>query len=396
MFTLSNGYTLSGPFALDAYGGMTITTSSGASTLDGVTLNNHGSATWTGSGAIRASDGATINNLAGATFNAQADGEFTWDTSQSGPAPAFNNAGTFTRSGDSGATDIEIAFNNTGSVDVQAGFLHVGQSGSAIVSTSTGSFTGAAGTTLYLAAEDLTASSSIAGDTVSLSGVTDAGSYQAVSGTGANDVSFTGPILGVGNSIGIGGTVSFSPTSGGPVTLTTGALTVLPSGTLTGIDSFVVNGLFTLSDGYTLSGPFTIDAYGGMTITTSSGASTLDGVTLNNHGSATWTGSGAIRASDGATINNLAGATFNAQSDGEYSWDTSQSGPAPAFNNAGTFTRSGDSARPISRSHSTTLARSTSRPASCTSASPAPRSSVPAPARSPALPGRPSIWPPRT
>ena len=92
----------------------------------------------------------------------------------------------------------------------------------------------------------------------------------------------------MGNSIGIDGTVSFSPSSGGPVTLTTGALTV--SGTLTGIDSFVANGPFTW-EGDMLSGPFTIDAYGGMALTTYSN-NYIDGVTLNNHGTATWTGTG--------------------------------------------------------------------------------------------------------
>ena len=38
---------------------------------------------------------------------------------------------------------------------------------------------------------------------------------------------------------------SFAPAVGGPVTLTTGALTLGPYATLTGTDSFVANGLLT-------------------------------------------------------------------------------------------------------------------------------------------------------
>ncbi len=328
-FTWENGSTLSGSGTIDAYGGMTIDTA-GISYLSGVTLNNHGTATWTGSSGIYASNGATINNLAGATFNAQADDSLTWDPAYAGgPAPpVFNNAGSFIRSGDTNETDINIPFNNTGSVSVQAGFLHLGESDYPILSTSTGSFTGAAGTTLYLTSEDLTASSSIAGDTVWLGGVNDAGSYDAGTATVAFSTTFTGAIIGLGNSLDVGGlgsfqaggTVGFSPSSGGPVTLTTGTLTV-HSGTLTGIDSFVATGMFTWENGSTLSGSGTIDAYGGMTIDTA-GISYLSGVTLNNHGTATWTGSSGIYASNGATINNLAGATFNAQAD-----DSSDLGP---------------------------------------------------------------------
>src|SRR5262249_4363280 len=158
----------------DAYGGMAIATHDYPTSLAGVTLNNHGAATWTGYSAIYVSDGATINNLAGATFDAQVDGRLTRDPSQPGSLPplAFNNAGTFTRSGDTNTTDINIAFNNAGSVAVEAGTLHIGETEYPILSTSTGSFTGCAGTTLDLTGESLTTSSSIAGDTVILGGVT--------------------------------------------------------------------------------------------------------------------------------------------------------------------------------------------------------------------------------
>ena len=58
--------------------------------------------------------------------------------------------------------------------------------------------------------------------------------------------SFTGPVLDLGSSLEVYGTVSFAPAVGGPVTLTTGTLTIDPNSTLTGTDSFVANGLLTL------------------------------------------------------------------------------------------------------------------------------------------------------
>jgi hypothetical protein len=344
-FTWRRG-TLNGSGTLDAYGGMAVSQSSSYLDLGGVTINNHAAATWTGTGTIRGSGGAAINNLAGATFDVQADAQFLWDSTQPGPYPVFNNAGSFTRSGDANETNIDIPFNNAGTVAVQAGYLHLVVEDYAALSTSGGSFTGAAGTTLKLTGEDLTASSVVAGDTVILVGVTEAGSYQAVSGTAASNVTFTGPILGVGSSLGIGvegpSTVSFSPASGGPVTLTTGTLTVEPGATLTGTDSFTTTGMFTVSDGSRLSGPFTVDACGGMLLDTSSYVLHLDGVTINNHATATWTGHPGIYGSGGAAINNLAGATFNAQADAQFLWDTSQPGPIPMLSNAGTFIRSGD------------------------------------------------------
>ena len=261
------GSTLNGSGTLDAYGGMAIDTTESITHLSGVTLNNHGTATWTGlhSGGIYASNGATINNLAGATFNAQVDGRLTWDPAQAGgPAPpVFNNAGSFIRSGDTNQTDINIPFNNTGSVDVQAGFLHLGESDYPIVSTSTGSFTGAAGTTLYLTAENLTASSSIAGDTVS-SGRRDR--CRQLSGGQRHrrqrrHLHRPDPRGGQrARHLWHGQLQPLLRRPGDPDDRHADGPD--NGGTLTGTDSFVVNGMFTWACS-TLDGPFAIDAYGG-------------------------------------------------------------------------------------------------------------------------------------
>ena len=113
-----------GSGTLDAYGGMTIDTTTSISYLNGVTLNNHGTAAWTGLnfGGIHASNGATINNLAGATWNAQGNITLFWDSSQPGPQPAFNSW-SFHKFRRRALIDLQPAFNNTGTVDVQDGTL---------------------------------------------------------------------------------------------------------------------------------------------------------------------------------------------------------------------------------------------------------------------------------
>ena len=110
-------------------------------------------------------------------------------------------------------------------------------------------------------------------------------------------------------------TADFSPAT--PVTLTTTTLTVA-NGSLTGTDSFIVNGLFTWT-GYAanLGGSGTIDAYGGIAM--SNLAAYLDGYTLNNYGTATWTGNGYyLYFYDGSVFNNLAGPSFVVQAVGQF------------------------------------------------------------------------------
>ena len=117
--------------------------------IDGTTLNNHGAAACGRAGVIGISldDGAVFNNLAGATFTADAvssgDGVSGVDIGGNG---SFNNTGTFIASTPLGdQVFCEVPFNNAGSVVVQQGELDLGYNARA---TSTGSFTGAAGTTL--------------------------------------------------------------------------------------------------------------------------------------------------------------------------------------------------------------------------------------------------------
>ena len=340
LLTLGPRTTLSGNGTVDAYGGLNL--SDILVSIQGTTLNNHGTATWGGGGYYDSlSGGAVLNNLARATF--------TIVNSSGGQlrGGSFNNAGCFTAStAVGGDVDISSSFVNTGTVNVQGGELDLAGDG---VTPSTGSFIGAAGTLLSLYDEVLAPSSVISSaGAVTLSLCTEAGTYSAAGGTAADSTTFTGPVLDLGSSLEVsnfgGGSVSFAPAVGGPVPLTVGALTIDPSAgsstttSLTGTDSFVVDGLLTLSSGSQLSVSGTVDAYGGLDIR-GQGTAIVRGTTLNNHAAATLdtTAGPSVMLYQGATINNLAGATFVA-SGGQGGSIGAGDGSLVAFNNLGTFT----------------------------------------------------------
>src|SRR5262249_25262872 len=109
--------------------------------LDGRTLDNSGSAVWTGSGLIYTYNGAAWNNLPGSTLDPRSDTSF-YFSGIGGLAP-FNNQGTFRKSAGTGSTSICVAFNNSGSLDVQSGTVALTRGGS-----STGTFSEAAGSRL--------------------------------------------------------------------------------------------------------------------------------------------------------------------------------------------------------------------------------------------------------
>ncbi len=333
---------------LDADGGLDIPAIGVSLSIVGTALNNHADATWQilpgYNDLIYLDAGASINNLAGATFTVSGGGGGS-DAIEPGDssAVAFNNAGTFIASTSTVAGDdveIHVPFANSGSVQLQQGTLNLSGTGS---TPSTGSFTAAAGTTLGLDGQVLAASSVVSSDgSVSIEGSAEAGSYAAAGGTFALDTSFTGPVVALGASLEVDGPVSFAPASGGPVTLTTGALTLDAESTLDGTDSLVADGLTTLGDYYcTLAVP-RLDADGGLDIPAIGVSLSIVGTALNNHADATWQilpgYNDLIYLDAGASINNLAGATFTVSGGGGGS-DAIEPGDssAVAFNNAGTF-----------------------------------------------------------
>lgn len=90
------------------------------------TLNNAGTVNWSGTGVVRLGDwnftGMTFNNLAGGVFEASGDALMMREASND--PHTFNNAGTFRKSGGTGATELRsVIFNNTGAVEAQSGTL---------------------------------------------------------------------------------------------------------------------------------------------------------------------------------------------------------------------------------------------------------------------------------
>jgi len=326
--TLNVAGTLTGGGTIAAYGGIVF---AGGATLDGVTVDNDGTATVT-SGGIEFLDSAEFNNLAGATFDSQIDGPI----GNVGDAGTFNNAGTFTKSAGTGVTAVGVPFNNSGTATVSSGTLAFQGGG-----TSTGSFTGATGTTLDFGGNQSLAGP-VSGDTVTFVGhsanptVNLSGTYSAATATsiGGIAVDFNGQVISVGALAILSGTADFNPAT--PVTLTVPSLSVEYSNYgLTGTDSFVVTGPFNWTSAW-ISGSGTIDAYGGVG---PFGGVLLNGMTLNNYATATQSGSD-FGFANNAVFNNLAGATFDSQIDGPIG----NVGDAGAFNNAGTFTKSAGTA----------------------------------------------------
>jgi hypothetical protein len=126
-------------------------------------LNNAGLATWSSRGGIVFSDRfAVINNLPGATFDAQNDeDEVMAGATVTPPFPQFNNAGAFVKSNGTNTTLIrQVAFNNSGVVEVRRGVLNLAGGGK-----SRGAFKIDAASVLQFGSDhNLGATSSIAGE----------------------------------------------------------------------------------------------------------------------------------------------------------------------------------------------------------------------------------------
>ena len=274
-----SGGTIAGSGTTDIAAGGTLNIS-GTVYLQGV-LENDGTANWT-NGSIQMYNG-TINN--DGSWNANSTSTLqTYGLNSGGTANAFNNdpGATFTQLG-TGATYFTstyvypgVAFNNAGSVDVDAGTLLLGYGG-----TQTGGFAISAGAAL------------------ALNGTHNFSSASALSGSGT---------LGVG-----GGTATFAGVedfSGGTLSISGGEadfnaaatfadLNLSSGGTLGGTGNVTFQGTANWSGG-TIAGSGTTDIAAGGTLNIS-GTVYLQGV-LENDGTANWT-NGSIQMSNG-TINN--------------------------------------------------------------------------------------------
>jgi len=86
--------------------------------LDGRTLNNKQTATMASKGSsLTLADNAVVNNNSGASWNLAADADV------DGPSGAFNNSGTFKKTGGTKTSTIQPAFVNNGAVQANAAAL---------------------------------------------------------------------------------------------------------------------------------------------------------------------------------------------------------------------------------------------------------------------------------
>lgn len=287
-----------GPGTTSISGGATLTIrGTGAKNLtSGRTINHGGSATLTDSGDLFISSGAVFNNLAGASFDVQSDASFEHFTGAPG---AFNNAGTFVKSAGAGTNsfDVNLTFNNDGTVQVQTGSLQIRGGGS-----NSGSFALDSGTAMEFAAgtSTLTNGSSISGD---------------------------------GNGRLIGGTLDVTGT---PVDVENFEQSL---GTLSGAGELRVTSSMNWTGG-TQSGPGTTTVPAGSAATLGGSGSKIlrGGRTFNNSATVAVPGDGSLFIDNGAVFNNLAGATFDVQTDADLEFFT---GTPSTFNNDGTVRKSG-------------------------------------------------------
>jgi hypothetical protein len=298
----------------------------------------------TSSGLFTAAGGTTLAFVGPQTFTAssslQAD-QVHFGTSADGVSNDATVNGTYTAAG---GTTVEFS-----NVTFPAG-AGVTSLGNLSVFNGTARFAGAVGSVGNVTVGYDPGFASVPSGTVTFGGSVPAVGDVMVDARGM--VNFLGSLGGIGSltltnssgdpTNGPGGSANFSP-AGGPVTLAFNNLFL--AGTLSGVDSFTVNGFFTWTDG-TLEGPpgSTLTALGGMTLGQQQVITHplfLDGRTLANAGTAAWNSTGGVSLTHQAVFNNLAGATIldlNTRS-GDGFADADGSGAA--FNNLGAYVKSG-------------------------------------------------------
>ena len=92
--------------------------SGAANKIVGGTINETGATTWKDAGNLTFNDGTAFNSLAGSVFDVQTDARIA--RPGGGGLPVFTNAGTFRKSAGT-ATPVDVALNNSGTVDLQVG-----------------------------------------------------------------------------------------------------------------------------------------------------------------------------------------------------------------------------------------------------------------------------------
>ena len=283
LFTWSGGTVGGTGGVINANGGILLNANSRNFTVR--TINSSGLADWQ-AGSIGTGQGAMFNNSG--TFTTNFNGSFV--SNLGGASMAFNNTGTFRKTGGTGSTTFNALFNNTGSVFAEVGTIALGGG------TSNGSFNMSNGAAVEFFG----------------------GAYNLGSGA-----TFTG--AGFGR---VTGTVSID----GPVSAQNFEIS---SGTLTGTGNLTITSNFNWTGG-TISGFGTTTLPSGATFTLSNGGKNFTQRTINNAGTATWS-AGNIQTGLGAIFNNTG--SFTTTYDGVYVINLG--GTSAAFVNSNLFTKSG-------------------------------------------------------
>lgn len=331
-----SGGTISGAGTLAANGGLSIP--SGQMFLDTRTLNVTGATAFGNSAPVTLflQNGAIINNTAGSTWtflNGASNGVLL----NGATTGTFNNAGTFTQVGAGSSNNVSVVFNNTGTVNANAGELDF-SGGGACGGACAGAFNVGSGATLGFTGGTFTLSGLIAGPGAVRFApvtVTASGAYNVTGGTtvSGGTVHFTGPLPATGPLTISGGTADFTNIGGSTATAST---ITLSSGTLTGTDTVTVAGLLNWTGG-TMGGAGITNANGGMNIP--SGQMFLDTRTLNVTGPTAFgtpSSSGQLVLQNGAFINNTPGSTWTIVN-GQSAGILLNGATTGTFNNAGTF-----------------------------------------------------------
>ena len=317
-------------------------------TLDTRRLENAGQGVWSDAGDILVANGGIFTNSPTGVFDVRSDSRL---RQGNGARGQFTNAGTFRKSAGSQATTVEVNFNNSGTVDVQAGTLSLLGDGN-----DSGAFTVAAGTTLGFDGGNPTLT---AGSMVTTSGAlrfgnaitTVNGSIAAATGStiafeagthifsagsslaGTTTVRFASP-----TNATFGGTfnvVGLTRAAGGQANFNSSGTTTqlaLEGGFIGGSADLTVSDATTwIAAGYNGNGH--LRANGGIAITGPAPKQVANG-TLDNSGLATWSDSGPLQIFQGGTWNNLPGSTLEARNDAAMQGLTGQLG---RFLNAGLF-----------------------------------------------------------
>ncbi|HEX5104204.1 MAG TPA: hypothetical protein VFV87_10360, partial [Pirellulaceae bacterium] len=282
---------------------LTLDATSVGITTGGGNIDNHGTFRWL-RGAINASSSSrlTLHNRAGALFDIQSN------AAAGAASSVVHNAGIIRKSAGTGRSELRMAVNSTGSVEVQTGTLALQGGGN-----STGNFSFAAGTTLELWGNfpgspnvpntiTLDSASSITGSGRLLIG----GGGVTIGGSGLMDVQ---QLELQGNFVDLDLDLDTSV----PVVLVT-AGRLGGSGTLTVTENMTWSNSSLADGGTNVIGPSATLTISGSTSINDNDSGASPTHTIDNHGTIQWL-SGDIFIGDPLVLRNRPGAVFDIRGD---------------------------------------------------------------------------------